>query len=70
MDSSTPPTLTFACPQANSSSAVQKRVVTRHSQKILKLAIHASNASSSSTKVFECPHRKDDSMLTQKGLII
>ncbi|KAG5605465.1 hypothetical protein H5410_026957 [Solanum commersonii] len=39
--------------------------------KILKLAILASNASSISTKVFECPHRKDDSILShkdQKGL--
>ncbi|KAG5571670.1 hypothetical protein H5410_061436, partial [Solanum commersonii] len=38
--------------------------------KILKLAILPSNASSSSTKVFECPHRNDDSIFTNKGLII
>ncbi|KAG5580628.1 hypothetical protein H5410_051255 [Solanum commersonii] len=38
--------------------------------KILTLAILASNASSSSTKVFECPHTKDDSILTHNGLII
>ncbi|KAG5619605.1 hypothetical protein H5410_004823 [Solanum commersonii] len=34
--------------------------------KILELAILASNASSSSTKVFECPHTKDDSIFTHK----
>ncbi|KAG5576678.1 hypothetical protein H5410_056812, partial [Solanum commersonii] len=35
---------------------------------ILKLAILASNASSSSTNVFECAHTKDDSIFTHKGL--
>ncbi|KAG5571392.1 hypothetical protein H5410_061158 [Solanum commersonii] len=38
--------------------------------KILKLAILASHASSSSTKVFECPHTKDDFIFTHKSLII
>ncbi|KAG5631990.1 hypothetical protein H5410_003707, partial [Solanum commersonii] len=38
--------------------------------KILKLAILASNASSSSIKVFECPHTKNDSISTYKGLPI
>ncbi|KAG5631182.1 hypothetical protein H5410_002899, partial [Solanum commersonii] len=38
--------------------------------KILKLAILASNASSNSTRVFELPHTKDDSISTHKGLII
>ncbi|KAG5587435.1 hypothetical protein H5410_047869 [Solanum commersonii] len=38
--------------------------------KILKLTILASNASSSSTKVFKCPHTKNDSIFTQNGLII
>ncbi|KAG5610283.1 hypothetical protein H5410_021564 [Solanum commersonii] len=36
--------------------------------KILMLAILASNASSSSTKAFECPHTNDDSIFTRKGL--
>ena len=38
--------------------------------KILKLTILASNASSSSTKVFKCPHTKNDSIFTHNGLII
>ncbi|KAG5620422.1 hypothetical protein H5410_005640, partial [Solanum commersonii] len=33
--------------------------------KNLKLTILASNASSSSTKVFKCPHTKNDSIFTQ-----
>ena len=37
--------------------------------KILKLAILDSNASSSSTKAFECPHTNDDSIFTCKGII-
>ncbi|KAG5631952.1 hypothetical protein H5410_003669, partial [Solanum commersonii] len=37
--------------------------------KIVKLAILASNASSSSTKSFECPHTNDDSIFTRKGII-
>ncbi|KAG5595750.1 hypothetical protein H5410_036982 [Solanum commersonii] len=32
--------------------------------KILKLAILSSNASSTSTKAFECPHKNDDSIFT------
>ena len=32
--------------------------------KILKLAILATNASSSSTTVSECPHTKNDSIIT------
>ncbi|KAG5591339.1 hypothetical protein H5410_041853 [Solanum commersonii] len=36
--------------------------------KILKLIILASNASSNSTKAFECPHIIDDSIFTRKGL--
>ncbi|KAG5576507.1 hypothetical protein H5410_056641, partial [Solanum commersonii] len=35
--------------------------------KILKLAILASNASSCSTKAFECPYTNDDSIFTCKG---
>ena len=35
--------------------------------KILKLTILASNASSSSTKVLKCPHKKDDSRFTHNG---
>ncbi|KAG5631639.1 hypothetical protein H5410_003356 [Solanum commersonii] len=35
--------------------------------KNLKLTILASNASSSSTKVFKCPHTKNDSILTHNG---
>ncbi|KAG5619953.1 hypothetical protein H5410_005171 [Solanum commersonii] len=35
--------------------------------KILKLTILASNASSSSTKVFKCPHTKNDSIFTHNG---
>ncbi len=38
--------------------------------KKLKLAILASNASSSSTKIFKCPHTKNDSIFTQNGSII
>ena len=34
--------------------------------KILKLAILASNASSSSTKVLKCPHTKNDSIFTHR----
>ncbi|KAG5606310.1 hypothetical protein H5410_027802 [Solanum commersonii] len=37
---------------------------------ILKLTILASNASSSSTNVFKCPHTKNDSILAHNGLII
>ncbi|KAG5620007.1 hypothetical protein H5410_005225, partial [Solanum commersonii] len=35
--------------------------------KILKLTILASNASSSSTKVFKCPHTKNDYIFTHNG---
>ncbi|KAG5631676.1 hypothetical protein H5410_003393, partial [Solanum commersonii] len=38
--------------------------------KILKLTILASNASSSSTKVFKCPHTNNDSIFTHNGSII
>ncbi|KAG5632264.1 hypothetical protein H5410_003981 [Solanum commersonii] len=38
--------------------------------KNLKLTILASNASSSSTKVFKCPHTKNDSIFTHNGSII
>ena len=38
--------------------------------KILKLTILASNASSSLTKVFKCPHTKNDFIFTHNGLII
>ncbi|KAG5631612.1 hypothetical protein H5410_003329, partial [Solanum commersonii] len=38
--------------------------------KILKLTILASNASSSSTKVFKFSHTKNDSIFTHNGLII
>ncbi|KAG5631399.1 hypothetical protein H5410_003116 [Solanum commersonii] len=37
--------------------------------KILKLVLLASNASSSSTKAFECPHTNDDSIFTHKCII-
>ncbi|KAG5610314.1 hypothetical protein H5410_021595, partial [Solanum commersonii] len=40
------------------------------SPKILTLTILCSNASSSSTKEFEFPYTKDDSILTHNGLII
>ncbi|KAG5595262.1 hypothetical protein H5410_036494 [Solanum commersonii] len=36
----------------------------------LMLTILASNASSSSTKLFECPHRKNDSIIAYNDLII
>ncbi|KAG5595620.1 hypothetical protein H5410_036852 [Solanum commersonii] len=38
--------------------------------KILNLTILASNASSNSTKVFKCPHTKNDSIFTHNGLMI
>ena len=38
--------------------------------KILKFTMLASNASSSSTKVFKCPHTKNDSIFTHNGSII
>ncbi|KAG5595673.1 hypothetical protein H5410_036905, partial [Solanum commersonii] len=38
--------------------------------KNLVLTILASNASSSSTKVFKCPHTRNDFIFTHKGLII
>ncbi|KAG5610957.1 hypothetical protein H5410_022238 [Solanum commersonii] len=38
--------------------------------KYLMLTILASNASSSSTKVFKCPHKRNDSNFTHYGLII
>lgn len=39
-------------------------------EKILKFTIHSSNASSSSTKVFEFPHTMYDSRFTNNGFII
>ncbi|KAG5606589.1 hypothetical protein H5410_028081, partial [Solanum commersonii] len=64
-----------------SNSATQDAIMNAHNNtqftyaktllpKILKLAILASNASSSSTKAFEFPHTNDDSIFTRKPYIL